>query len=67
MTIMLTEVYDAFLAAKVPEEKARRAAEAVAAFENRFASIERRLTVLEWMSGTTLAGIAALLVHAYLR
>ena len=33
---------------------------------NRFARIERNLVVLKWMSGTTLAGIVALVVKTFI-
>ena len=48
MTTMISEVYDAFIEAKVSEATARKAAEAMAAYDNRFARIERRLAVLSW-------------------
>lgn len=47
MTTMIAEVYDALLAAGSPEDKARKAAEAVAGYENRFASIDQRLAKME--------------------
>jgi uncharacterized Ntn-hydrolase superfamily protein len=44
MTMMLTELYDALRAAEgVGDDRARRAAEAVAAFDNRFAGLERQI------------------------
>jgi hypothetical protein len=36
MATMISEVYDAFLASGTPEDKARKAAEAVAAYDGRF-------------------------------
>ena len=54
MAMMISELYDALLAAGAPEEKARKAAETMAGFENRFAKIEADLTVLKWMVGTSL-------------
>ena len=54
MTLMIQEVYDAFMAAGAGEEKARAAAEAIAGYENRFQAIERKVDVLTWMAGTTL-------------
>ena len=54
MTLMIREVYDAFMATGISEEKAKAAAEAIAGYENRFAAIERKLAVLTWMAGTTL-------------
>ena len=43
MAIMITEVYDALKEAGATEEKARRAAETLAGYENRFTAIDRRL------------------------
>lgn len=47
MTTMIAEVYDALLAAGSPEDKARKAAEAVAGYENRFMAIDQRLAKME--------------------
>jgi len=70
---MIAEVYDALLAAGSPEDKARKAAEAIASYENRFVAIEQRLTkidgdlnLLKWMVGFDLAatvGIVFLLLR----
>jgi hypothetical protein len=54
MTTMITELYDALKDAGASEDKARKAAETVAAYENRFAKIETDLAVLKWMVGTNL-------------
>jgi hypothetical protein len=63
---MISEVYDAFIAAGAPEDKARKAAEAIAGYENRFARIETDLVVLKWMTGTILGGVVALVIKAFL-
>ena len=42
MTTMIAEVYDALVSAGAPEDKARKAAEAIAAYEDRFATIDQR-------------------------
>ena len=55
MTMMITELYDALKDAGAAEDKARKAAETVAAYENRFSRIETDLTVLKWMVGFNLA------------
>ena len=47
MPTMLSEVYDAFIEAGASEEKARKAAEAVAAYDQRFAGLETRLITLD--------------------
>ena len=61
MTVMLTEIYDAFKEAKVSDIAARKAAEAVAAYETRFASldmkmerIDGRITLIQWMLATNI-------------
>ena len=55
MATMISEVYDAFLASGTPEDKARKAAEAMAAYEGRFSKIENDLNLLKWMNGITWA------------
>lgn len=62
---MISEVYDAFVSAGAPEEKARRAAEAIANYETRFAHIGSDLAVLKWMTGTILAGVVALVIKTF--
>jgi hypothetical protein len=52
---MITEVYDAFIAAGAPDDKARKAAETLAGFENRFAKIEADLNLVKWMIGANIA------------
>ncbi len=59
---MISEVYDAFLSAGAPEEKARKAAEAIASRKNRFARVGSDFAVLKWIAGSTVAGIVLALV-----
>ena len=61
MPTMISEVYDALLEAGASEDKARKAAEAVAAYDQRFAGIETRLvelsgrvSLIQWMLGTNI-------------
>ncbi len=61
MSTMISEVYDALKEAGASEEKARKAAEAVATYENRFARIESDLAVVKWMIGFNLAMTVAVL------
>jgi hypothetical protein len=61
MATMISEVYDALKEAGTSEEKARKAAEAIAAYENRFAKIETKLEVIQWMIGFNLAMTTAVL------
>jgi hypothetical protein len=73
MTVMLTELYDALRAAEgVGDDRARKAAEAVASYEQRFAGLDVKLEemkgsmrVMQWMLGTLIAGTAALLIKAF--
>lgn len=68
MSTMISEVYDALKEAGASEEKARKAAEAIAAYENRFAKFEAdlvairgELSLLRWMVGFNLAMTVAVL------
>ena len=67
MATMISEVYDAFISSGATEEKARKAAEAVAAFESRFNKIENELNLLKWMNGITWALSLAILFRVFLR
>jgi hypothetical protein len=65
MALMLGKLYDALRAAGVPEDKAREAAEEVATFEKDLAEIKSDVRVLKWITGTTLAGVLALVIRAF--
>ena len=65
MAVMLSRTYDAFVSAGAPEEKARAAAEELAAYETRFAKIETDLAVLKWMVGVNLAASLSLVIKAF--
>jgi hypothetical protein len=64
---MVTELYDALIAAGAPEDKARKAAEVVANYDREFGEIKSDLRLLKWMVGTnfaaTLAVFAKLFIH----
>jgi len=66
MTTMIAEVYDAFLSAGTPEDKARAAARAIADYDNRFGKIEADLLVLKWMTGAIVAGEVSLILKAFI-
>ena len=59
MTTMISEVYSAFRTAGVPEEEARKAAEALSAerpaTKNDIVDVKRELTVVKWMLGVVIA------------
>lgn len=66
MATMISEVYDAFIAAGTPEDKARKAAEALADYENRFSRIDAELVVVKWMVGFGIALNIAILTRLFL-
>jgi hypothetical protein len=66
MTTMIAEVYDAFISAGTPEDKARAAARAVADYDNRFGKIEADLLVLKWMTGAIVAGVVSLVLKTFI-
>ena len=81
MATMISEVYDAFIASGAPEDKARAAAVAVAAYDGRFNKIESDLgmvrgdintiqgdiNLLKWMNGITWALCFGILFKLFLR
>ncbi len=66
MATMILEVYDAFIASGAPEDKARKAAEAIAAYEGRFSKIENDLNILKWMNGVTWALCLGILFRLFM-
>ncbi len=69
MSMMVTELYDALIAAGAPEEKARAAAQAMSeeslATKADIARLERELSVVKWMTGAIVAGVVSLLLKAF--
>jgi hypothetical protein len=70
MAMLNYDVFEAFKSAGADDEKARKAAEALASDHDRFVSIDQRFMRIEskldlhsWMIGFTLAGILAILVR----
>ena len=59
MTTMISEVYSAFRTAGVPEEEARKAAEALSAerlaTKNDIVDVKRELTVVKWLLSIVIA------------
>lgn len=47
MTTMVAEIYDALREAGASEDKARRAAEALAGYDDRFGKLEQRMSAIE--------------------
>jgi len=65
MSTMIFEVYDALKEAGATEEKAKKAAEALAAYENRFNKVESDLNLLKWMVGFNLAMSVGILLKLF--
>ena len=67
--MMVTELYDALIAAGAPEEKARAAAQAMSeeslATKADIARLERKLLVVKWMTSAVVAGVVSLLLKAF--
>lgn len=59
MALQLGALRDALLAAGAPADKADKAAEEVAGYENRLGQIEGKLTVLIWAVGVNIAATVA--------
>jgi hypothetical protein len=66
MATMVSEVYDALIAAGAPEDKARAAATAVASQDTRIARVDSDLSTLKWMVGFNLGMTAAILARLFL-
>jgi len=62
---MLAKTYDALIAAGAPQDKARDAAEELAAYENRFARIETDLAVIKRMLWVAIVGVSSLVVMVF--
>lgn len=65
MAMMLSKTYEALVAAGAPEDKARAAAEELAAYESRFAKIETDLAVIKWMLGVNLAASLSIVIKVF--
>ena len=63
MSVMITEVYDAFRAANVPDEYARKAAEAMATYQQ--PALKSDVRLLKWMVGFNLAVSVATLLKLF--
>lgn len=72
MATMISEVYTAFKEAGVADETARKAAEAVASYESRFASLDLSIEKLrgqmrqmQWMLALLIGGVGSLVIKAF--
>ncbi len=70
VSTMISEVYDAFIAAGTPEDKARKTAGTLAnyrflRFESAVLQIESQLALLKWMTGFAIALHVAILTRLF--
>jgi hypothetical protein len=63
--MIIEEIYDAFIEAGASEEKALKAARAMANYETRISKIESDLSLLKWMVGFNLAMTVAILFRVF--
>lgn len=66
MSTIQAEVFEAFRAIDVPEEKAMKAAQALSRRDGDVIDIKRDLAVLKWMLGTLYPLVLAILVKLFL-
>ena len=66
MTMMITEVYDALRDVGANDEKARRAAEALADYQRDISELRGDTRLLKWMAATNLAFTMAILWRVFL-
>jgi len=66
MALMMSALYDALRTAGAGDDSARKAAEEVAAYDNRFAKLEAEVAVVKWMVGFNVALTAAVLAKLLL-
>lgn len=66
---MISEIYEAFIEAGVSKDKSKEAAEAITKYDDKFASLEKKITkmqgqidLLRWMIGFNLAVSCAVLI-----
>jgi ferritin-like metal-binding protein YciE len=76
MAVMVVELYEALKEAGASEQKAQAAAQAMADDNTRFdkleteidtglAEVKAQITVLQWMKGIVIGGVAALIIKPF--
>ncbi len=66
MAMMMGNLYQALLESGASDENARKAAEEVAVYDNRFAKVESELLLLKWMVSFNLTMTAAVLIKLFI-
>ena len=76
MAVMVVELYEALREAGASEQKAQAAAQAIANYSTRFdelgtkidtglAEVKAQITMLKWMNGIVIGGVAALIINTF--
>ena len=65
MSLVVSEVYEAFKYAGVPDGKARKAAEAVADINSRLLRIETKISLVQWMISGIGIGVLLLVLKTF--
>jgi hypothetical protein len=66
MSVMQTEVFEAFRAIDIPEDKALKAAAALSARDDDVTSLKSDVNLMKWMMGFVLAFQIAIFVKLFL-
>ncbi len=66
MTVMQSEVFEAFRAIDVPEDKALKAAQALSRRDDDVSSLKSDMTLMKWMMGFVLAFQVAIFVKLFI-
>jgi hypothetical protein len=66
MSVMQSEVFEAFRAIDVPEDKALKAATALSKRDDDVIDMKRDLAVLKWMVGTLYPLVIAILLKLFI-
>ena len=66
MTVVQTEVFEAFRAIDIPEDKALKAAAALSKRDDDVASLKTDTSILKWMMGFVLAFQVAIFAKLFL-
>lgn len=65
MALMMGALYDALVSGGIAVDKAQKAAEEAAGYENRIAAIEGQLKLHTWMLSIIVGGIIVLVLRSF--
>lgn len=66
MSVMQSEVFEAFRAIDIPEDKALKAAQALSKRDDDVSGLKTDMTVMKWMLGSVLAFQVAIFVKLFI-